>query len=186
MPISDIADQQTYSTDHEGSLYRVEPRYRALVYFSAIPVLTLFGIMAIIELIVAAGSKAPITIVMLALITLPLLMIFAAIWKMRRWATETWLAVSQQGLTYHTLGLTIQTSWENIERVKEDFYKAQCILHQRSTIYMGPSTTFSRWTSSANWNIDRRIPLSMFSWSRQSQLRRELEHYIPHLIAPPR
>jgi hypothetical protein len=168
------------------STYRVDSHYCTIVYLSAIPLVLLFGlVIPVIGLVAAFRSPAAVDADIVVLIGLPLLAMLASLWGIRRWADETWLAVSQNGLTYHTPGLTIHTGWENIERIDDRFGKVHCILRHRSATAMSPWTTFWRWTSSANWNIDRRIPLHIFPYSGRSPLRLELEQFIPQLTARP-
>jgi len=172
------------SSPASTTTYHVDPHYRTTVYFGAIPLVLLFGVIVpVIGFVAAIRSPSAIAPDTFAIIALSLTFAVASLWGVRRWSRETWLTVSTNGLTYHTPGLTIQTSWENIERIEDRFGKVQCWLRHRSASSMSPWTVFWRWTSSASWNIDRRIPLSVFPWSRQSQLRNDIAQFAPHLTA---
>ena len=155
------------------STYYVESHYLTVVYVTAIP------IMLLIDLIMGLASlRSPQSYVIMALFfTFQLI----AIWNIVRWQRETWLTVTPDGLIYHTSGLTIHTSWENIERIEDRVGNMECRLRQRAATSLSLWVRFSRWISSTYWNIDRRIPLTMFSPSQQRQLRKDIAQFAPHL-----
>jgi hypothetical protein len=105
-----------------------------------------------------------------------------AIVGIRSWRKNTTLKVTANELIYQTAGLTIRSPWSNVERIEER-YEAKLVLRNRAAVRMSVWIRFQRFTTSSYWNVDRRVPLTPFGWSKSSTLYRQLQEVAPHLFS---
>lgn len=105
------------------------------------------------------------------------------LWITRRWAKETQLIISHKSVIYKSTGITIITSWSNIETISGRLGRETLILHKSSASYISPMMSLLRATTTTNRNIDRQIPLYVFGLSKKSDLLVRLaKEHAPELL----
>jgi|GEM_PF-3277122 len=96
------------------------------------------------------------------------------------WSRNTWMIISNIGLEYSTPGMKIRSDWMNIKSLDKSSRKFQLILVKPSALYMSPLMSFWKATTTANRNVDRSIPLYIFSDKfLQCEMYQRIIKYLP-------
>ena len=119
----------------------------------------------------AARLLAPAAL--LLIFTLPGLLLALHGWRSR-------LAISAEGVRYHSLFHGVETSWQNIERIGQT-RRGRDVFYLRESGFKGPGWLAPLLRGSRR---DRMITISMHepNW-RNTPLRQEMQRYAPHLFA---
>jgi hypothetical protein len=100
--------------------------------------------------------------------------------QVRRWAADTYLILTSDGLLYHTQTITIQTAWTNIVQIHERG------IYPRIELARGAATAMSVWSARQRRRgipIDRVIPLAGFGYNAHSSLRQDLQQMLASSLA---
>jgi hypothetical protein len=113
----------------ETTIYRpnsIAPFFTVvMIAFIALPVIVVVGGLAI--------RSGQVYLAMLCF-TLPFLLVLFYTFYAHHAFRQMYLAVSPSGLEYHTAGLTIQTPWQNIERLLDEHLSPRLLLKQPSAV----------------------------------------------------
>jgi hypothetical protein len=145
-----------------------------MIAFIALPVIVIFG-----GLMIRSGRIYP----AILCFALPLLFFVGYCFYAYRAYGQTYLTVSSSGLEYHTVGLTIQTPWHNIERLLDEHLMPRLLLRQPAAVEMRIWTTLlAPGRARHDPPADLLIPLFFFQFSRHSELGQQLQRYAPRLF----
>jgi hypothetical protein len=94
------------------------------------------------------------------------------LWQLRK----TRVVVSPDGIAFSSPGFDLQSTWDNIERIRE-------LGRYDSLILRKPGGQKRAWWSRLlNRQAEREIPLSMFPGWRNTELGQEIKKYTSHLF----
>ena len=158
--------------------YQLQPtRVRLLMLGFALP---LFGSVPLILVISLWWLTDIHQIVALVLAGVFLVTGVVLVRQVRRWAADTYLILTSEGLLYHMQTITIQTAWTNIAQIHERG------MYPRIELERPAATTMSVWSTRQRRRgipVDRLIPLAGFGYSAHAPLRQDLQRMLASWLA---
>ena len=108
---------------------------------------------------------------------------FLAAWLNAATLTTTQLVLSPAQLEFYSPGLALVTSWDNLERIGKQSIFFGAVKYDSLVLQRASTQTTAWWLKFLRKQPERRIPMSMFSNWRVSEIGQEIKKYAPHLFS---
>ena len=170
-----MAPRTTAYTGETGKIYRPSRGYSQAMVYMLIPLISVFVIIPVVMILGQVRRGGSISgLALVVLIVVPV--VGWLVWRdAKGYPDKTFLVLSSGGIAYYGARIVIKTTWANTKEITGGSAMPCLFLHQPAARHIGLS-------ASRDLYADRRIPLYMFDYSKQSELARDLRRYAPHLF----